>query len=296
MHKRYLIGVILIFTVFSLRAQDSIKHWKTGGLAALNFNQLSLTNWAAGGSSSVSGTALFNFTANYAKEKNAWENTLNLTYGQLKRNGEKPVKSDDKMEFASKFGRKATNAFFYTLLFGFRSQFAPGYKSPQDKEIISNFLAPAYINLALGMDYKPAEGFSFYLSPVSGRITIVKDDSLSAKGAFGVDPGKKVRYEFGGYAKAAVNKNIMENVNLQTSVDLFSNYIKNPENVDVNWQILLGMKINKYLSANISSQLIYDDDIKIGKDENNDGTIDPSEKKPRIQFKEAFAIGLAYKF
>lgn len=296
MRKGYLLSVLFLTTAISAPAQDSIKHWKTSGLAALNFNQLSLTNWAAGGTSSLSGTALFNFSANYTKDKNAWENTLNLTYGQLKRNGEKPVKSDDKIEYASKFGRKATNTFFYTLLFGFRSQFAPGYKSPQDKEIISNFLAPAYINLAVGMDYKPAEGFSFYLSPVSGRITIVNDDSLSAKGAFGVEPGKKTRYEFGGYFKAAINRNIMENVNLQTSVDLFSNYIKNPENVDVNWQILLGMKINKYLSANISSQLIYDDDIKIGKDENNDGTIAPSEKKPRIQFKEAFAVGLAYKF
>lgn len=296
MRKGYLLLLLFLVIAFSMHAQDSIKHWKTNGMAALNFNQLSLTNWAAGGSSSVSGTALFNFAATYTKEKNAWENTLNLTYGQLKRNGEKPVKSDDKIEFASKFGRKATSTFFYTLLFGFRSQFAPGYKSPQDKEVISNFLSPAYINLAIGIDYKPAEGFSFYLSPVSGRITIVNDDSLSAKGAFGVEPGKKARYEFGGYFKAAANKNIMENVNLQTAVDLFSNYIKHPENIDINWQVLLNMKINKYLSANISTQLIYDDDIKIGKDENKDGAISELEKKPRIQFKEALAIGLAYKF
>lgn len=296
MRKLFLIVFSMLWTAAVLNAQDSVKYWKMNGLAALNFNQLSLTNWAAGGESSLSGTALFNFTANYAKNKNAWDNTINLTFGQLKRNGEKPVKSDDKMEFSSKFGRKATSTFFYTFLFGFRSQFAPGYKSPQDKEIISNFLAPAYINIGIGMDYKPAEGFSFYLSPLSGRTTIVNDDSLAAKGAFGVEPGEKIRNEFGGYFKAAVNKNIMENVTLQTSVDLFSNYIKNPENIDVNWQMLLSMKINKYLTASLSSQLIYDDDIKIGKDDNNDGTIDITEKKPRLQFKEALAVGLSYKF
>jgi len=278
------------------QSTDTVKYWKTSGTYGLNFNQLSLQNWAAGGVSSISGTALYNFTANYAKGKDSWDNVLDLAYGETKTNGERPIKSDDKIEFSSKYGRKATGKLFSSLLFGFRSQFAPGYKSVTDREVISKFLAPAYVTIAAGLDYKPLDGLSFYLSPVSGRITIVNDDSLSAAGSFGVDPGKKARYEFGGYLKASVNRKIMQNVTLQNTIDLFSNYVDRPQNVDVNWQVLISMKINKYLGASISTQLLYDDNVKIGKDDNHDGTISASETHPRVQFKEALAIGLSYKF
>jgi hypothetical protein len=101
---------------------------------------------------------------------------------------------------------------------------------------------------------------------------------------FGVDRGKNFRQEFGGYIKIAFQKDIMTNVNFSTKIDLFSNYLKNPQNIDINWELLLSMKVNKYISATLSTQLIYDDDINY----NNKG--------PKTQFKEIIGIGFSYKF
>jgi hypothetical protein len=125
-------------------------------------------------------------------------------------------------------------------------------------------------------------------------MTIVKNDSLSSIGAFGVDPGDVTRYEFGSFIKMELKTDLMKNVGLQTKLDLFSNYLHNPQNIDVNWDLLINMKINDYLSANLITNLIYDDDIKIDIDENNDGVVEA--KGPRIQFKEMFGVGLSLKF
>jgi hypothetical protein len=293
--KRILFSLtIFCFITAGIIAQDSIKYWKTNGLAALNFNQVSLTNWAAGGQSAVAGTALFNFTANYKKGKSAWDNVLDLAYGmnnQKQNDKWKPLKSDDKIDFTSKYGRAVSEKFFYTLLINFRSQFTNGYNYPNDSIPISRFMAPGYLTLSAGIDYKPAEGLSFYISPLTGKMTFVLDDSLSLQGAYGVKKDEKLRSEFGGFLKASVNRTVMENVVLQSSIDLFSNYLDKPGNIDINWQVLLGMKINKYLTASLSTQLLYDDNIKIAKTEEGITTT-----HPRIQFKEAIALGISYKF
>ncbi|MFN8206373.1 MAG: DUF3078 domain-containing protein [Bacteroidales bacterium] len=283
--------LIMLATSQLLKAQDTVPAWKIGGLSALNFNQVSLTNWAAGGQSSVAGTALFNLTANYKKGKNAWDNVLNLAYGKNFQNmGKKEwdeIKSEDKIDFTSKYGRAASDKLFMTFLINFRSQFDKGYKIIDDSTslVISKFMAPGYLTISAGIDFKPAEGFSIYASPVTGKVTFVMDKTLSDAGAFGVDSGSMVRNEFGGFIKAAVNKTIMENVTLQSSIDLFSNYLDKPGNIDVNWQVLIGMKINKYLTASISTQLIYDDNIKV-----------TDKDYAKTQFKEAFALGISYQF
>lgn len=295
MRKLSWVIALTLSIVFTSHAQDSLKFWKTTGLAALNLNQVSLTNWAAGGQSALAGTALFNFTANYKKGKDAWDNVLDLAYGrnnQKLENKWQSFKSDDRIELNSKYGRAVSEKLFYSLLFNFRSQFDNGYNYPNDSVPISRFMAPGYVTLAAGMDYKPATGLSFYLSPLTGRLTFVLDDSLAAQGAYGVKKGEKVRPEFGGFFRASVNRSIMENVVLQSSIDLFSNYLDKPQNVDVNWQVLVGMKINKYLTASLSTQLIYDDNVKIAKVESDGKTT----SHPRTQFKEALAVGISYKF
>src|SRR5665648_900355 len=154
-------------------------------------------------------------------------------------------------------------------------------------------MAPAYVTLSLGIDYKPNKIISFFVSPLTGKMTIVSDDDLSAMGAFGVDPGEKARYEIGSFVKMELKTEIMKNVSLQSKIDLFSNYLNKPENIDVNWDLLINMKINDYFSANLISNLIYDNDIKIAIDENKDGIIEKS--GPRVQFKEMFGLGLSLK-
>lgn len=273
---------------------DTTKTWKTFGLIGLNFNQVSLTNWAGGGTSSIATTGIMNLNANYAKGKTSWVNSLDMAYGIIKNADAPIIKSDDKLEFNSKFGHKASKYWYYSGLLNFRSQFAPGFKTPGDTVKISNFLAPGYLIAAIGMDYKPNDKFSAFLAPLTSKITIVNDPVLSARGAFGVDTNATVRSEFGGFIKLQYQNNIVENVSFATRIDLFSNYLHNPKNIDVSWETLISMKINKFMSASIATHLIYDDDVKISVDENKDGILDGF--GPRVQFKEVLAVGLAYKF
>jgi hypothetical protein len=149
-------------------------------------------------------------------------------------------------------------------------------------------MAPAYLNISLGMDYTPSKVFSLFIGPLSGKSTFVMDDELSDAGAYGVDSSKHFRNEFGGTIRAIVNKDIMKNVNLSSKLELFSNYMKNPQNIDVNWQLLINMKVNKWIAASINLQMIYDDDIKTKEDLVTHGA--------KVQFKEVFGVGLSYKF
>ena len=272
--------------------KDTITKW--GGLFSLNFTQASLTNWAAGGENSVAGNAIVNYFSNYKKGKNVWDKNIDLAYGLLMQGKKaKVIKSDDKIDLSLKYGHQASDHWYYSALLNFRSQFAPGYSYPNDSTVISRFLAPGYVVFALGMDYKPTDYFSLFLSPVTARFIIVNDKTLSDAGAFGVDSGKTLRTEVGAYLKAFFKKDIATNVNLQTGLDLFSNYLENPENIVVNWQTLISLKVNKFISASVTAQLIYDNNIDIT-GYNSDGTLAFS--GPRTQFKEILGLGFAYKF
>ena len=294
MKKILLILLIIPQVLFSQEKSDTIKSWHLGGLTSLNFSQVSLTNWAAGGQSSTAGVGIFNVFGNYKKDNLSWENSLDMGYGLLKEQNSDVVKSDDRFELNSKFGVKKTEHLYYSTLFNFKTQFAPGYKYPNTTDAISRFLSPAYMTLSLGVDYKPSKALSFFISPLTGKMTIVSDNILSSQGAFGVDAGKKVRMEVGSYFKAEIKTDLMKNVSINSKVDLFSSYLHNPENIDVNWDLLINMKINDYLSANLITNLIYDDDIKTPTDNIINGILQMS--GPRVQFKEMFGLGLNLKF
>lgn len=292
------LGLFICIAVIGQEKTEPPKLWKKVGDFSINFSQVSFSNWAAGGKNSVSGVALFNYSANYAKDRMSWDNSLNMGYGLMKEQDRSVVKSEDKLEINSKVGYKMTEGgkWFFTGLTNFRTQFADGYNyTNKDNPVrISSLLAPAYLTFAAGFDYKPTDKFSLFLSPLSSKFTFVADDDLSAAGAFGVDPGKKSRAEMGGTLKAELKFAIAKNVDAVTNLGLFSNYLKNPQNIDVNWDFRLNMKVNEYLSANLLTNLIYDDDIKVPIDSNDDGVIDGTGR--RIQLKQLFGAGLSVKF
>ena len=294
MKKCIFVLLMIPIILFSQEKPDTIKSWHYGGLVSLNFSQISLSNWAAGGRSSTAGVGIFRVFANYKRDNRLWENSLDMGYGLIKEQNNEAVKSDDRFELNSKYGIKKTEKLYYSALFNFKTQFAPGYKYPNTTDAISGLLAPAYITLSVGADYKPNKDWSFFISPLTGKMTIVSDDKLSALGAFGVDKGKKVRMEVGSFVKIGLKTDLMKNVSLDSKVDLFSSYLNNPENIDVNWDMLINMKINDLLSANLITNLIYDDDIKIALDQNSAGVVVRS--GPRVQFKEMFGLGLNLKF
>lgn len=293
--KKISLTLLLAFVALFVSAQEKqdTSYWKKGGVASITFSQTSLKNWSGGGDNAISTNALLDVFANFNKGRNSWENTMKLEYGLVKQGDEGVRKSIDQIDFTSKYGYENGGHWFYTAMFDFKSQFAKGYNyasSDAGTDVkVSNILAPAYMTLSLGMDYKPNAVFSAYISPITCKMTVVNDNNLSEVGAFGVDPGDHFRGEFGAFTKLTVNKDIMKNVNFKSTVELFSNYAENFGNVDVLWDVMINMEINDFLTATINTSLVYDDDIEYINEEGMN-------KGPRIQFKEIVGLGLAYKF
>ena len=262
--------------------------WSNGGLFSLSFTQVSLTNWAAGGQNSVSGAGLVSLFSNYRKESFTWNNTLDLGYGLMKQGEDGVMKTDDKFDVLSKAGMKAGGEWYYAGLVNLKTQMTPGYSYPNDSVAISRFLSPGYILGALGMDYKPNDNFSLFIAPLTSKITIVNDQTLADEGAFGVEPGKKSRGEFGGYLRTAFKANLAENISFQTKADFFSNYLDNPQQIDVNWENLVMVKLGRFFTISFATHLIYDADILF--DTNDDGVADSS----KVQFKQLLGVGVSY--
>ncbi|CAN5416760.1 DUF3078 domain-containing protein [soil metagenome] len=275
--------------------------WRKGSIFAFNFNQVNFSNWAGGGENSISLSALGSMYANYKSGRIAWDNNLELGYGFLKQGDLQLRKNEDKINLTTKIGYDATNKakWYYTAQFDFKSQFTPGYTyidSNDTKVEISKFAAPAYMLFSLGMDYKPNDNFSVFLSPLTLKLTIVNEKKYTEFApAYGVEQGKTSRTELGSYLNVKFQKEILTNVKLITKVDLFSNYKDNPDHIDVNWDLLLAMKVNKAITVSFFTQVIYDHDIEIplyegsGRDKVQVGV------GPRTQFKQSFGIGLTYK-
>lgn len=269
---------------------DTLSGWKTGAVSGVNLAQTALVNWSAGGESSVAINGFLSVFANYKNEKSAWDNSLDVGYGLLQQGvGKGFIKTDDRFDLLSKYGQKAFSDFYYTVLVNFKTQFAPGYNYPNDSVKISNFLAPAYLLGAVGLNYQPNSYFNAFIAPITSKMTIVNDDALSAAGAFGVIPGEKLKTEFGGYARIIYSRNdfkseLLKNIAFTTKLDLFSNYLKDPQNVDVSWENQIALKVNKYVSVNLYTQLLYDADILYN-----------GNQPARIQFKEILGLGFSIK-
>jgi len=297
--KKVLLSALAIMLCIASFAQDEQPQgWTHKGNIGLNFGQSSYTNWAAGGQNSVNGQGLLNYEIHYLKNKFKWDNTLNLglgySYYSFKK---KPIKTDDKIEFTSLAGIKATEHLNYSAELAFRSQFAKGYNYELDSTTyISKFLAPAYISLGLGIEWVPNPHFSLYFSPITGRITIVNDEYLASIGAFGVNAldandttqhakSEKIRYEFGARAVAKFQYPLAKNIDFNSKLELFSNYLNHPERIDVDWQNMLVLKVNDWLNANLATHLIYDYDIPFYTETGD------LIKGSKVQFKEVLAIG-----
>lgn len=303
-----------------INPQDSIK-WEKGTLINLGFNRVGLYNWSAGGQNSMSIQSFINSFLKYRYKNTNWENQLTISFGILRSGYSNDIpwlKNDDRIELTSKFGKKTSTKWDYSALFNFRTQFTYGYNSAEElneKNYFSSFLSPAFPLIALGLNYNGSENLSCFVSPATFKSTIVLDDSLSNVGVFGVKPGENIRMEAGGYMNLSYTQNDLfqiKDLNFKTNLTLFSNYIENPLNIDITWETLSSIKLRKLISLTFSTYLIYDDDIKLARynkdgsaiylldDNGNPFTDDegnPIQKKGAItQFKEAFSLGLMFKF
>lgn len=277
-------------------ASDSLDgQWRRSGVFSLNMSQVSLTNWAAGGFNTVSGIAMFNGAANWKKGKRAWDNSLVLAFGGQQIQDADPTKTDDRIELNSKYGYDIGNHWYLAGVFQFRTQFTEGFDANFNR--ISNFLAPGYTLLGVGMDYKPNDNFTAFVSPATARMVIVTDEKLFGGSTdpelrvFGVKNGNTTELEAGGYVRLMYKTELAKNITFMTRGDLFSNYLRNPQNIDVTWETLWTFKVNDWFAATFNTLLLYDHDTDVPR-KDADGNIDPG---PGTQFKQTLGIGLTWK-
>lgn len=299
MKKLILFAFILFLTAFTTQAQESdTTYWKTGGVFNANYANTGFSSfWQGGGIKSINVVGLLNLFAAYKQDKVSWDNTLDLAYGNA-RQGENPfLKADDRIDFNSKFGYGLSEKTSLSSLLNFRTQFAPGLEFTNNDfnngKLISKAFAPAYLNLGVGLDYKPTDGLSIYYAPINGKVTIVGVDSLRTRYMPEEFADQSTRFELGSFLKVQYRTKIMENVTFQTKADFFSNYLQNFGNVDINWENLINMQVNKYLVVSFFTHMIYDDDIKFTLFDDAGNEVG---KGPRTQFKRTLGVGLTYAF
>lgn len=270
-------------------ADTTQKTWKKGGMVGINLSQASLNNWAAGGDNfALAVTSIANLYAFYKKDKISWDNTLDFNFGYIKTTSIGGRKNDDRLDILSKYGYAIAPKWNVSGLFNFRSQLFKGYTYPDNiKTFSSAFLSPAYILLSVGFDYKPNAAFSVFMSPLTARWVIVKDDTLSAQGQYGVEPGEHSAFEFGAFISAGYIKELNKIVSYKGRLDLFSNYRNNPQNIDIFMSNVFAAKLSKWLSASWNLDLIYDDDVRLF---GANGT------SPALQVKSLIGVGVLMKF
>lgn len=271
-------------------ASDTTKKtWKKGGLYSLNASQASLSNWAAGGDDfSFSINSLLSLYGFYQKGKHSWDNTFDFNLGYVNTTSLGSRKNDDRFDLLSKYGYAIAPKLNLAGLVNLRSQFFKGYTyANNNKTLSSNFMSPGYLLVSAGLDYKPSKNLSVYFSPLTARWVIVTDTSLSNKGVYGVTPGKKSNLEIGAFATINYMKEISKNISFKSRLDLFSNYKRNPQNIDLFMSNILNVKLSKILSATWGVDLIYDDDVRLF------GT---NKNRPGLQVKSLVGIGLLVKF
>lgn len=271
--------------------KDTISYWKSKGNVSLLFNQSNFSNWTAGGENNLSGNFGLNYGLEYAKDDWTWDNKLMASYGLVKtKNASFEKKTDDRLELNSILGKKATGNWSYSAFLNFRTQITQGYvygKDVNGAEIrteSTDFLSPGYLTFGPGMLYKKDENLKINLAPATSKLTFVDDYYTSLPGYvdgsyFGVDANKTVRYELGFYGSVYYKLNIMANVSAENILNLYSNYLEDTQNVDVDYSLNIVMKINRYLSTNLSFQAIYDDNAFRG-----------------LQTRQVFGLGVNYGF
>jgi len=299
-------------SVFFKAKEDKllIPTWTIKKEAGLIFNQVSFTNWNAGGVNSIAATIFTRTSANYKYKYMFWNNSLNARYGINTQENVGLRKTDDIIEIISSVGYQTDTLsnWYGTARFSFATQFSNGFNYPDTSTPISQFMAPGYLFLGLGAEYgKQLKHFSLYMSPITLKATFVLDQRLANSGAFGVEPavldeqgniikrGERLRREFGILINNVYEFEPYENVKVRNILSLYSDYLNSFGNIDVDWEMIFNFKVNDYIQASLISHLRYDNDIKITR------VIDPEnniteEGGAKLQWRQLLGIGVAIDF
>ena len=307
MKRIYLLTVCFALTSLTAYAQfEDGTFWQQGGDGNIAFSQTTFSNWAEGGEDALNLNLLSGFFANHKNGRTVWDNLLTVGYGLQKQGDQDIRKSDDQIDLISKYGYGTADSskWYYSGLFNFNSQITNTYEYPEDaaKNLISQFLSPGNFKLGLGMDYKPDETFSLFISPLTGDLILIDNQSIANLGIHGNEVvneiGEKEKWGLGALLTALLNRDLSENLNYKGKLSLFADYLNNPQNVDIKWENLFTTQVWKILTITLAGELRYDHDVLIPVDRNNDGVIDENDGVGgrRTQFKEVFGVGIGYSF
>ena len=254
--------------------------WKRSGNIVFLFNQSAFNNdWLGGGTANMAGNLGLNYDFNYKAGKIVWDNKFMGSYGLTKLKGQDMTKSDDRLEFTSLLGRKAGQSnWYYSWYLNFKTQMDSGF-DPKTNTKISHFFSPAYLQSGPGMLWKKSNNLKVNIAPATSKAVFVHNHFTQFGAAFGVEKGKSSRFEFGTALTGYYKFNVKENISMENILNLYSNYLEKPENVDIDYQMNLVMKINKYISTNVAFQALYDDNAR-----------------GAFQIREVFGLGVNYGF
>ena len=290
MNYRRLFTMLLLMVTIAVCAEtkkDSV--WITNGYAGLKLTQVSFTNWATGGDNAFAFDLQGTYQADYKHNKHIWQNRIELSYGLNKTKSEITKKTSDKIYLNSNYGYEIYKRLYLSALLNFQSQFTRGYDYGVNPDVyVSQFMAPGYLMTGIGFTWIPNKFFTAVLSPAAWRGTFVLNDRLSDEGAYGVKPGKRLLSEFGANLKLEGRYEFLKNMTLYSRLDLYSDYLRKPQNVDINWEVQINMVINKWFSTTLTTNMVYDDDVKI--------TLSDGRKVKRVQFKVLLGVGLQFNF
>ncbi len=295
--KRLLFIIILFFSLNNTQSQndkvqDSLDNsWLLSGKFTFLGNQSSYSYWTAGGQTSVSGTIKIDYDFNYDKNGWNWDTKLITAYGLNSVGGSKFLKkTDDKLEINSLLGKKFTNNLIgnwsYSSFINFKTQWTKGYRfrknseGQEERTELTRFFSPAYLQVGVGLYWKKNKDLWVNMAPITGRLIMVNrfftDNLQDNKQYFGVQKGKTSRFELGASIRSFFKFELLENVFVSNRISLYSDYLDNPANIDLDYTINTEMKINKYLTTNLIIQFIYDhNSVK------------------RLQVREVMGIGLS---
>lgn len=276
-----LLAIAVLFSALTANAQEEKKDepkegWKRSGNISFLFNQSAFNNWLAGGTNNISGTLGLNYDFNYTKGDWTWDNKLIASYGLTKLKGEEMKKTDDRLELNSLVGKKAGGNWYYSAFFNFKTQMS---STDVNGVQTSHFFSPAYFQFGPGMLWKKHDNLKVNIAPATSKLILMHGHLTEMGDAFGVAQGETTRYELGAALNAYYKLDVMKNVSVENILNLYSNYLEDFQNVDIDYTVNVVMKVNKYLSANLSMQAIYDDNAFEG-----------------FQTREVFGLGINYGF
>ena len=289
--KQNFLLFFFIFSAYTFSQEESKKDslWSTRGNVAILLNQTGFSDWVGGGTNNFSGTLKFDYEWEYRYNGWDWLTNFESAYGLAKyKNAPFARKIDDRILIQSIVGKEFTKNLSFSAFFNFTSQLGNGYKYTKDsnnnetRELTTRIFSPAYFQLGSGFLWKKDEKLWVNYSPIATRLILVSkkftQDLTGNDTYFGVLPNKSSRYELGANLTFHSEGDLIENVKYKQDLKLFSNYLEDASNIDLDYLLQIEVDINPILSTQLIFQLIYDDNAI-----------------SRLQVREVFGVGVQLK-